>query len=250
MSQEGTGQRHGELAGGDHGATGGGNVDTGGGDFVGRDRVIHGDEVYGDKVAGNKIETHHHYHSPKLEAVEKPERPFERTLVAIVLKKGKTILVGRQAVLASEYLEFLKKNPEHLAPSYNAGWSGKRPLSGRENLPVTGISYNDAVAYCNWRQRQTGRRYRLLTVSEWKQAVGSGQLTVTPETPEWTATTDEAGEVNLQQGTPASKRKLCKVVGPDDVDGVRMVCFLYPATKAGKVFTFRIGREKDDNVRS
>jgi len=33
-----------------------GNVHTGGGDFVGRDKVIHGDEVRGDKIQGDKVQ--------------------------------------------------------------------------------------------------------------------------------------------------------------------------------------------------
>jgi hypothetical protein len=32
-----------------------GNVTVSGGDFVGRDKIIHGDVVHGDKVAGVKI---------------------------------------------------------------------------------------------------------------------------------------------------------------------------------------------------
>ncbi len=32
-----------------------GNVNTGGGDFVGRDKVVHGDDVRGDKVHGDKV---------------------------------------------------------------------------------------------------------------------------------------------------------------------------------------------------
>lgn len=37
------------------GAYVGGNVTTSGGDFVGRDKITHGDEVHGDKVGGDKI---------------------------------------------------------------------------------------------------------------------------------------------------------------------------------------------------
>jgi hypothetical protein len=33
----------------------GGNVNTSGGEFVGRDKIVHGDEVRGDKVGGDKI---------------------------------------------------------------------------------------------------------------------------------------------------------------------------------------------------
>lgn len=38
------------------GANIGGDVNIGEGDFVGRDKVVHGDEVHGDKVGGDKIE--------------------------------------------------------------------------------------------------------------------------------------------------------------------------------------------------
>lgn len=46
------------------GAHVGKNVTTGGGDFVGRDQTVHGDEVGGDKVGGNKIEVHVHVPPP------------------------------------------------------------------------------------------------------------------------------------------------------------------------------------------
>jgi hypothetical protein len=45
-------ERHLDTGGG---AYVGGNVETGGGDFVGRDKVVHGDEVHGDKVLGDKV---------------------------------------------------------------------------------------------------------------------------------------------------------------------------------------------------
>jgi hypothetical protein len=39
----------------DGGAHAEGDVDTGGGDFTGRNKVVHGDQVHGDKVGGDKI---------------------------------------------------------------------------------------------------------------------------------------------------------------------------------------------------
>ena len=53
------------------GALTSGTVSTGGGDFVGRDQTIFGDQVAGDKVGGDKVmgdkhEHHHHYpHTPE-----------------------------------------------------------------------------------------------------------------------------------------------------------------------------------------
>lgn len=38
------------------------------------------------------------------------------------------------------------------------------------NHPVIYVSWNDAVAFCNWLSQQTGRQYRLPTESEWEFA--------------------------------------------------------------------------------
>ena len=37
----------------------------------------------------------------------------------------------------------------------------------RDDVPVTGVSYDDAVAYADWLSSQTGDRWRLPTVAEW-----------------------------------------------------------------------------------
>lgn len=44
---------------------------------------------------------------------------------------------------------------------------------GTGNLPVTGVSYDDAVDYARWLSARTGQTWRLPTVEEWAFAAGS-----------------------------------------------------------------------------
>lgn len=48
-----------------------------------------------------------------------------------------------------------------------------RRRGGNANLPVTGVSYDDAVRYADWVSVQTGETWRLPSVAEWVQAAGS-----------------------------------------------------------------------------
>lgn len=90
--------------------------------------------------------------------------PLERVAV-------KDFSIAETEVTNSQYAEFVKATG-HPAPPH---WKNGEFPAGAENFPVTSVSYDDAVAFCQWLEKKIGLPVRLPTEAEWELAArGAG----------------------------------------------------------------------------
>jgi iron(II)-dependent oxidoreductase len=103
------------------------------------------------------------------------ERPTHRVLVD-------GFELGACAITRAEYETFINAT-DHEPP---CDWTD--PRFAQPDLPVVGVSWMDAVAYCGWRSAQDGRSVRLPTEAEWEFAARGSQRALFPwgdELPAW-----------------------------------------------------------------
>jgi formylglycine-generating enzyme len=89
------------------------------------------------------------------------ERPVHRVWIDSFL------LAGTQ-VTNAEYERFLRTTSATPPPFW------KDPHFNHSEQPVAGVSWHEAVRYCEWLSSQSGQRFRLPTEAEWERAARGG----------------------------------------------------------------------------
>jgi len=74
--------------------------------------------------------------------------------------------IGGTPVTNAQYQAFVQATG-HRVPAH---WENDRIPGGKEHHPVVWVSWDDAVAYCQWLAERTGKPYRLPTEAEWEKA--------------------------------------------------------------------------------
>lgn len=74
-------------------------------------------------------------------------------------------------------------------------WRGGRLLTDKEDHPVVGVSWYDAMAYCRWLSEATGKLYSLPSEAEWEKGARGSDGRIYPWGSHW-----DAGRCNSQEG--------------------------------------------------
>jgi formylglycine-generating enzyme required for sulfatase activity/serine/threonine protein kinase len=78
--------------------------------------------------------------------------------------------MDKNEVTNAEYARFVSE-ANHTPPQQ---WGSVTPPAGEELLPVSNVSYDDAVAFAAWRSQRDKVTYRLPTEEEWEYAARNG----------------------------------------------------------------------------
>lgn len=92
--------------------------------------------------------------------------------------------IGKYPVTNAQYAYFLRE--ANRAASPELGWdNGNRPSAGQNNMPVKGVCWFDALAYCVWLIEHTGRPYSLPSEGQWEKAARGSDGKIFPWGDEW-----------------------------------------------------------------
>ncbi len=80
-----------------------------------------------------------------------------------------SIAFSTTEITNAQYRQFLASNRSGLQDKF---------ADGDDNLPVSGLSFDEAEAYVSWLSRESGHYYRLPSSTEWEYAARAGTTTM------------------------------------------------------------------------
>ncbi len=91
--------------------------------------------------------------------------------------------IGQYPVTNRQFFEFVRQTNTLVNPE--SGWDGQTPAPDRLNYPVIGVTWYQAMAYCEWLSQTTGRQYSLPTEAQWEKAARGVDGALYPWGNEW-----------------------------------------------------------------
>lgn len=95
--------------------------------------------------------------------------------------------IGRRPVTNSQYHYYLRQEKKSAPPELR--WvKGTRPSPEQEDEPVCGVTWHEALEYCNWLSTSTAHTYTLPSETQWERTVQEDMASaiVPSDLREWT----------------------------------------------------------------
>lgn len=86
--------------------------------------------------------------------------------------------IGKCPVTNSQYEEFINQTKTPVSPIM--GWDGQKAPQGLGDHPITGVTWYQARAYCEWLRKITGRNYSIPDEAQWEKACRGGNKSIYP----------------------------------------------------------------------
>jgi formylglycine-generating enzyme required for sulfatase activity len=90
--------------------------------------------------------------------------------------------LSKTPVTNTQYATFVQAADDHRPPKY---WEGEKPPRGKEEHPVIYITWHDAMDYCRWLAKVTGKPYRLPSEAEWEKGARGSHGRIWPWGNQW-----------------------------------------------------------------
>jgi formylglycine-generating enzyme required for sulfatase activity len=86
--------------------------------------------------------------------------------------------IGIAPVTNAQYKVFVQATTTRVLPIM--GWVGQVPRDDRLDFPVAGITFREALTYCDWLSQKSGRGYTIPNEAQWEKACRAGSTSRFP----------------------------------------------------------------------
>jgi formylglycine-generating enzyme required for sulfatase activity len=102
---------------------------------------------------------------------------------------------GKYPLTNEQYETFVEETGRPVTPGM--GWDGQKVPLGFEKHPVTGVTWFEALAYCQWLSQKTGRWYTMPNEAQWEKACRGGNACFYPWGDEFDPTRCNHGKMKI-----------------------------------------------------